>query len=178
MHTILVIVRWWDGYLERFECTDGWGLWAMPSDLAALVQEAIEEWSVTAFHPAASADNPTLADYISAKIQGKAREMLPGVTAQHSFITPECRVGRGDEGAFEEAMLRARSEYLRVVEGWRTWSRQPLIHLILTVERPLHEAEKVEHLRYHLTDGRWHDDCQWCRRRRVFGGTGVTCERP
>jgi hypothetical protein len=30
----------------------------------------------------------------------------------------------------------------------------------------------LEHLR-HMTDGRWHDDCRYCRRRRVEGGTGV-----
>ncbi|HEV8653163.1 MAG TPA: hypothetical protein VG276_28155 [Actinomycetes bacterium] len=29
-----------------------------------------------------------------------------------------------------------------------------------------------EHLR-HMTDGRWHDDCRYCRRRREEGGTGV-----
>jgi hypothetical protein len=30
-----------------------------------------------------------------------------------------------------------------------------------------------DHLRWHLTDGRWHDDCRWCLERRVHGGTGV-----
>lgn len=25
----------------------------------------------------------------------------------------------------------------------------------------------------HMTDGRWHDDCRYCRNRRRFGGTGV-----
>lgn len=25
----------------------------------------------------------------------------------------------------------------------------------------------------HMTDGRWHDDCRWCRNRRVTGGFGV-----
>jgi len=29
-----------------------------------------------------------------------------------------------------------------------------------------------EHLR-HMTDGRWHDGCTYCLRRRVNGGTGV-----
>jgi hypothetical protein len=33
--------------------------------------------------------------------------------------------------------------------------------------------EMREHLRNHLTDGRWHDSCKWCYRRRVEGGTGV-----
>jgi hypothetical protein len=33
-------------------------------------------------------------------------------------------------------------------------------------------AELVEHDQ-HLTDGHWHDNCRWCRRRRVHGGTGT-----
>lgn len=32
--------------------------------------------------------------------------------------------------------------------------------------------EVESHLR-HMTDGRWHDDCQYCRKRRLHGGTGV-----
>ena len=34
--------------------------------------------------------------------------------------------------------------------------------------------EETEHL-WHMTDGRWHDDCEFCRRRRVDGGTGIRC---
>lgn len=30
-----------------------------------------------------------------------------------------------------------------------------------------------EHLRNHLTDGWWHDDCKFCLRRRRYGGTGL-----
>lgn len=30
-----------------------------------------------------------------------------------------------------------------------------------------------EHLWTHLTDGAWHDRCQYCLDRRVRGGTGV-----
>lgn len=33
-----------------------------------------------------------------------------------------------------------------------------------------------EHLREHLTDGRWHDDCGLCLRRRRHGGTGIRCQ--
>lgn len=29
------------------------------------------------------------------------------------------------------------------------------------------------HLDHHLTDGRWHDDCRWCLRRRIWGGNGT-----
>ena len=32
-----------------------------------------------------------------------------------------------------------------------------------------------EHLA-HMTDGRWHDDCRFCLRRRVKGGTGLEGE--
>ena len=35
------------------------------------------------------------------------------------------------------------------------------------------DAAIAEHLRYHLTDGAWHDRCRFCRNRRVHGGTGV-----
>lgn len=31
-----------------------------------------------------------------------------------------------------------------------------------------------EHLRVHLADGQWHDDCPYCVRRREQSGTGVT----
>ena len=32
-----------------------------------------------------------------------------------------------------------------------------------------------EHL-VHMTDGRWHDDCRFCLRRRENGGTGLEGE--
>lgn len=35
-----------------------------------------------------------------------------------------------------------------------------------------YEREIPTHL-FHMTDGRWHDDCEWCVRRRVFGGDGT-----
>ena len=31
----------------------------------------------------------------------------------------------------------------------------------------------VNEHRNHMTDGRWHDDCRWCLRRRVHGGDGL-----
>jgi predicted RNA-binding Zn-ribbon protein involved in translation (DUF1610 family) len=31
----------------------------------------------------------------------------------------------------------------------------------------------AEHL-WHATDGRWHDACRWCQRRRVTGGNGLS----
>lgn len=36
------------------------------------------------------------------------------------------------------------------------------------------DCDDSEHHR-HLTDGRWHDDCAKCKRRRVAGGTGCDC---
>jgi hypothetical protein len=37
-------------------------------------------------------------------------------------------------------------------------------------------AQRAEHER-HLTDGRWHDDCRSCLRRRERGGTGLPAEQ-
>lgn len=105
--------------------------------LTDLISEAIEEWSVTAFHPNAPRPNdPTLARYIAAKVQAHVQRQVPGSTAHHSIITPECRTNRGDVGAFDEAVDRARREYDGIVEGWRKWNVQPTLHLLLTLERP------------------------------------------
>ncbi len=35
------------------------------------------------------------------------------------------------------------------------------------------EIAKEKHLRDHLTDGHWHDDCVYCHERRLHGGTGL-----
>lgn len=35
------------------------------------------------------------------------------------------------------------------------------------------EALTREHLRYHLTDGHFHDSCPYCLIRRRHGGTGT-----
>lgn len=39
---------------------------------------------------------------------------------------------------------------------------------------PCRTERRRRHLSTHLTDGQWHDECHWCRYRRVHGGTGVT----
>lgn len=39
--------------------------------------------------------------------------------------------------------------------------------------KPLEYAARTEHLREHLTDGRWHDDCFYCRHRRIRSGNGT-----
>lgn len=59
-----------------------------------------------------------------------------GSHVSHSIITPECRENRGDEGAWNEAVARARREYDAIVEGWSGHIRQPTLHLVLGLERP------------------------------------------
>lgn len=56
--------------------------------------------------------------------------------ASHSIITPECRENRGDEGAWDEAVARAKEQYDAIVAGWREHARQPTLHLVLEIERP------------------------------------------
>mgnify|MGYP001572496531 FL=1 len=61
---------------------------------------------------------------------------VPGSSASHNIITPECRSGRTDEGAWDEAVARAKVAYDAVVAGWAGAERQPTLHLALTIERP------------------------------------------
>ena len=61
---------------------------------------------------------------------------VPGAAAHHSIITENCRDLRTADGAFDEAVRRARESYDRIVEGWTGNDRQPRIHLIISVERP------------------------------------------
>jgi hypothetical protein len=57
---------------------------------------------------------------------------IAGNPVSHSFITPECRENRTDEGAFEEAVERARVEYEAILDGR---PGEPLtFHLLLTLE--------------------------------------------
>lgn len=71
--------------------------------------------------------------------------MTIGSPAHHSVITPECRSGRGDEGAWDEAVARAKAAYDAIVTGWRNSERQPTLHLVLGLERPwVPEGEQVE----------------------------------
>lgn len=62
-----------------------------------------------------------------------AHQSVPGVKALHATITPQCRVARSALGAFDEAVVRLRNEYLacqvKANEGAD-------FHLILSVERP------------------------------------------
>jgi hypothetical protein len=60
----------------------------------------------------------------------------PGMAAQHAIITPDCRENRTDDGAWDEAVARAKAAYDGIVRGWRHAAEQPTLHLVLTVERP------------------------------------------
>jgi hypothetical protein len=61
---------------------------------------------------------------------------VPGAPAWHSIITTECRTNRTDEGAWDEAVARAKEQYDAIVAGWAAAPVQPTLHLILTIERP------------------------------------------
>lgn len=69
---------------------------------------------------------------------------IPGSTAHHSIISQLCRANRGDTGAFDEAVDRARREYAAILEGWGADADSLTFHLALTVERPPREAEGGE----------------------------------
>jgi hypothetical protein len=53
-----------------------------------------------------------------------------------AFITPECRAGRGVDGAWDEAVARLRSEYDAVLAGWSDHDDEVTLNLVLTFERP------------------------------------------
>lgn len=42
-----------------------------------------------------------------------------------AFITPECRAGRGEQGAWDEATARLRVEYEAILNGWRGSGKEP-----------------------------------------------------
>ena len=67
-----------------------------------------------------------------------------GTPALHAIITPECRSTRGDEGAWAEAVARAKAEYDAILAGWRRSELQPTLHLVLGIERPFVERGPVE----------------------------------
>jgi hypothetical protein len=60
---------------------------------------------------------------------------MPGSPVAHAIITEECRRNRTDEGAWDEAVARAKAEFDAIVEGWRG-RPQPTLHLVLMMERP------------------------------------------
>lgn len=66
--------------------------------------------------------------------------MIPGTVAKHAIIRDECRTGRGEMAAFEEAVARLRAEYIALLPGWPT-GRGAQFHVVLTVERPAKPTE-------------------------------------
>ncbi len=60
---------------------------------------------------------------------------IPGITAQHAVITPNCRRVQGGDGpAFEVAVNRLFEEYKTILE-LRSDRDQVDFHLVLTVEK-------------------------------------------
>lgn len=59
-----------------------------------------------------------------------------GSPVSHSIITPQCRSLRGDQGAWDEAVARAKTQYDAIIAGWRESAVQPTLHLVLGIERP------------------------------------------
>jgi len=66
-------------------------------------------------------------------MNGETKEQL----ITRAFITPECRENRGDEGAWEEAVRRLRTEYDAVLAGWADAEEKPTFALMLFYERPI-----------------------------------------
>ncbi len=60
---------------------------------------------------------------------------IPGISAAHAIITDACRVNRGDAGAIDEALARAKNALGQIVEGWEP-GKGARFHVVVTVERP------------------------------------------
>lgn len=60
---------------------------------------------------------------------------IPGQKAKHTFITDACRSGRGDMGAFDEAMERLRAEYASLLAK-NPKDHDIRYHLVLTIDWP------------------------------------------
>jgi len=59
-----------------------------------------------------------------------------GRIGSHSIIRPACREGRGDAGAFNEAVNQALGAYARALVAWRLGGKEPVFHLVLGIEFP------------------------------------------
>lgn len=59
-----------------------------------------------------------------------------GSPVSEQIITPTCRTGRGNDGAWDEAVRRLREQYDAIVQGWAGTTEQPTLRLVLTMERP------------------------------------------
>ena len=61
----------------------------------------------------------------------KKEAKIPGRKASHSIITPECRSGRGQDGAWKEAVRRVEQQYHLCCKNWGDRAN---LHLVLVVE--------------------------------------------
>ncbi len=60
---------------------------------------------------------------------------IPGIKARHAFVTDDCRRGRTDAGAVDEALDRLRAEATELLKSWDQ-GKGARFHFVLTVERP------------------------------------------
>ncbi len=60
---------------------------------------------------------------------------VPGIKAAHAIISTNCRAMRGDIGAYDEAVLRLRSDYEKLLSHWPR-EKGAKFHVVLTVEYP------------------------------------------
>lgn len=63
---------------------------------------------------------------------------IPGSLAHHSWITDDCRMGRGNDGAVNEILNRAEVQMRSIMKGWNI-GRGVKINLAVTIERPEEE---------------------------------------
>jgi hypothetical protein len=71
-------------------------------------------------------------DPVKDRASGRVMMSSQVISAQ---ITPECRMNRGVDGAWDEAVERLRVEYLAVCAGWKDKQKQPTLNLLLTMDR-------------------------------------------
>ncbi len=66
---------------------------------------------------------------------------IPGLCARHIIIKDACRELRGDKGAIDEALGRARDALEKAIKGWGPPGRGMQLHVVVTVERPPKEGD-------------------------------------
>lgn len=59
---------------------------------------------------------------------------IPGIAAITTVITSDCRRGRGDTGAIDEALARVKEEMLATIPNWPV-ERDATFFLVFTVDR-------------------------------------------
>lgn len=58
-----------------------------------------------------------------------------GIKSHHSIITDDCRIGRTDMGAFEEAVERMRKDYISAIDNYKVGFGAKF-NMVLTIENP------------------------------------------